>query len=203
MRTKSSGESALLLLDAVQVLRAENVDYVVIGAMAAAVHGVIRASRDADALLSVDTSGLEWLERRFKTAGFNTVFRRGDIDDPIGAVLALRDRFDNRVDLLVGIRGFDPAAFSRTIEVPFDGETLRFVSLEDFVAMKVFAGSPQHIADARSALEAASEPPDVDLLHRLSLRYGSDTARSLDGLLAGFSGDRDSDIELDCRDARE
>jgi hypothetical protein len=50
MRTKASGESTLLLLDAVQVLRAEHVDYAIIGAMAAAVHGVIRASRDADAL---------------------------------------------------------------------------------------------------------------------------------------------------------
>ena len=52
MRTKASGESTLLLLDAVQVLRAENIDYAIVGAMAASVHGVIRASRDADALLS-------------------------------------------------------------------------------------------------------------------------------------------------------
>jgi hypothetical protein len=37
MRTKASGESTLLLLDAVQVLRAENVDYAIIGAMAASV----------------------------------------------------------------------------------------------------------------------------------------------------------------------
>jgi hypothetical protein len=50
MRAKAGGESTLLLLDAVQVLRAEHVDYAIIGAMAAAVHG---ASRDADALLSV------------------------------------------------------------------------------------------------------------------------------------------------------
>ncbi len=51
MRTRASGESTLLLVDAVQVLRAAQVDYAIIGAMAASVHGVIRASRDADALL--------------------------------------------------------------------------------------------------------------------------------------------------------
>jgi hypothetical protein len=56
MRTKASGESTLLLLDAVQVLRSANVDYVVVGALAAAVHGVVRASFDADALLSISTS---------------------------------------------------------------------------------------------------------------------------------------------------
>ena len=47
MRTKASGESTLLLVDAVQVLDAAQVDYAIIGAMAASVHGAIRASRDA------------------------------------------------------------------------------------------------------------------------------------------------------------
>jgi predicted nucleotidyltransferase len=197
MRTRANGESALLLLDAVQVLRAENVDYAIIGAMAASVHGVIRASRDADALLSIGTSALAGLERSFRTAGFNTDLRLGDALDPISAVLALRDKFENRVDLLVGIRGFDPAAFSRTIEVPFDGESLKFVGLEDFVAMKVFAGGPQDIADAKSALEAAPEPANGDLLERLAMRYGSDTARSLQSLLKSLSRDLDSGLELD------
>ena len=58
MRTKASGESTLLLVDAVQVLCAAQVDYAIIGAMAASVHGVIRASRDADALLSTTASAL-------------------------------------------------------------------------------------------------------------------------------------------------
>ena len=195
MRTKASGESALLLLDAIQVLRAEHVDYAVIGAMAASVHGVIRASRDADALLSVSVSALGRLECCFQGVGFKTELRRGDMDDPISAVLTLHDSFENRVDLLVGIRGFDPQAFSRTLEVPFDGEPLRFVGLEDFVAMKVFAGSPQDIADARSALEAASEPPDADLLEKLARRYGSDTVRFLQGLLSDFSRNLDSGLE--------
>jgi predicted nucleotidyltransferase len=197
MRTKASGESTLLLLDAVQVLRAENVDYAIIGAMAASVHGVIRASRDADALLSISPSALSGLERSFKRAGFNTELRRGDLDDPINAVLAVSDGFANRVDLLVGIRGFDLSAFSRTIEVQFDGEALRFVGLEDFVAMKIFAGGPQDIADASNVLQATSEPPDVDLLRKLATRYGSDTLRRLESVLDGLHRGLDSGLELD------
>jgi hypothetical protein len=187
MRTKASGESTLLLLDAVQVLRAEKVDYAVIGALAASVHGVVRASLDADALLSISASALNSLERRFRAAEFHTELRRGDADDPITAVLALRDVFENRVDLLVGIRGFDPAGFSRTIEVSFSGETLQFVGLEDFVAMKIFAGSPKDVADARSALEVSSEPPDLALLQTLAKRYGVTTIRTLERLLSDFS----------------
>lgn len=128
MRTQGSGESTLLLLDAIQVLRTENVEYAIVGAMAASVHGVIRASRDADALLSIGTPALKGLEQSFKAAGFGTELRRGDMSDPIGAVLSLHDKFENRVDLLVGIRGFDPAAFSRVIEAapePPDASLLR------------------------------------------------------------------------------
>jgi len=187
MRAKASGESTLLLVDAVQVLRAAQVDYAIIGAMAASVHGVIRASRDADALLSITVPALPDLERSFRATGFITELRRGDVDDPISAVLTLHDEFENRVDLLVGIRGFDPQAFSRTIDVPLDGESLRFVSLEDFIAMKIFAGSPQDVSDATTALEVATEPLDANLLRQLARRYGADTARSLENVLATLS----------------
>jgi predicted nucleotidyltransferase len=192
MRAKASGESTLLLVDAVQVLRAAQVDYAIIGAMAASVHGVIRASRDADALLSITVTALPDLERSFRGTGFITELRRGDVDDPISAVLTLHDEFENRVDLLVGIRGFDPKAFSRTIDVPLDGESLRFVSLEDFIAMKIFAGSPQDVSDATTALEVATEPLDVNLLRQLARRYGADTVRSLENVLATLSRGSDS-----------
>jgi hypothetical protein len=63
MRTRRAGQSALLLLDVIAVLRSEVVEYAVIGAMAASVHGSLRASADADALLSVTVSKLANLSR--------------------------------------------------------------------------------------------------------------------------------------------
>ena len=77
-----------------------------------------------------------------------------------------------------------------------DGESLKFVGLEDFVAMKLFAGGPQDLVDARSALEAAPEPPNVELLQGLAKRYGPETARSLESLLSSFSRDADRGLEL-------
>jgi predicted nucleotidyltransferase len=197
MRTSASGESALLLLDVVRVLGKEQVDYAIVGAMAASVYGVIRASRDADALLSISVPALAELEQTFRAAGFYTELRRGDFYDPIGAVLTLQDSFDNQVDLLVGIRGFDPEAFSRSIEVSLYGEPLKFVSLEDFLAMKVFASGPQDIADAKNAIESALEPLDLDLVRKVAARYGADTVGSLENLLDGLGPDKDSGLELD------
>ena len=196
MRTSASGESALLLLDVAQILREEKVDYAIIGAMAASVYGVIRASRDADALLSIRVPALPGLEQTFHRAGFRTELRHGDFEDPIQAVLKLQDRFDNQVDLLVGIRGFDPAAFSRSVEVALYGEPLKFVSFEDFVAMKLFAGGPQDIADAKCALEVALEPVDLNLLRKLAAGYGHQTVRSLESLLGNPVREKDSGLEL-------
>lgn len=171
------------MLDAVAVLRGQAIGYALIGAMAASVHGVVRASLDADAVLSLPVSALPGLERTFQAAGFQTELRRGDADDPIGSLLELRDEFGNRVDLLVGLRGLEDAAFARAIEVPFEGEALRVVSREDFIAMKVFAGGPQDITDAANALEAAADSLDLALLRRLAERFGRATAHSLEALL--------------------
>jgi hypothetical protein len=53
MRTNRSGESALLLLDVVDLLAVQKIEYAVIGALAASVHGAVRASMDADVVLSI------------------------------------------------------------------------------------------------------------------------------------------------------
>jgi hypothetical protein len=184
MRTRRAGQSALLLLDAVEILKSEGIGYAVIGAMAASVHGVVRASLDADALLSVTVPQLGNLQQRFKSAGFATELRRGDADDPIAAVLVLSDAFQNRVDLLVGLRGLESEAFARAIEVTFQGTPLRVVCIEDFVAMKVFAGGPQDMNDARHALMAANNVIDQELLLKLGARYGRTTLEELKSLVA-------------------
>ena len=98
-------------------------------------------------------------------------------------MLVLSDAFQNRVDLLVGLRGLESEAFTRAIEVTFQGAPLRVVCLEDFVAMKVFAGGPQDMSDARHALMAANDAIDKDLLLKLAARYGRQVSSELKKLL--------------------
>jgi hypothetical protein len=183
VRTTGLGQSALLLLDAIEVLAREQINYAVIGAMAASIHGVVRASIDADAVLSLISKKPSDLERRFRNDGFQTELRVGDPEDPIPALLQLTDRFGNRVDLLIGLRGLEAEAFSRAVEVPFQGAALRVIGREDVIAMKVFAGGPQDMTDARNAISIAGESLDKVLLERLTKRYGRDAVENLDKLL--------------------
>ena len=184
MRTRRAGQSALLLLDAVEILQDEKLDYAVIGAFALSAHGVVRASTDVDVLLFTTLRHLTRLRARFQRAGFGTELRQGDAEDPIPALLILSDSHDNQIDLLGGLRGMDPAIFSRTVEVPFMGVNLRIVGREDFIAMKCFAGGPQDILDAQSAYRSAQGPVNLDLLRAVTRRFGRDAADKLERLLA-------------------
>jgi len=184
MRTNRAGQSALLLLDVIEILKRENVDYVVIGAFALSAHAVVRASSDVDALLYISYTRLTKLSSICESAGFTTMLRPGDADDPILGMLVLGDSHGNRVDLLGGLRGLDPKIFSRAIEVMFLNENLRIVGREDFIAMKCFAGGPQDVADARSAYQAAQVPVDLDLLRTATRRFGRDAADKLEEVLA-------------------
>jgi len=173
----------VLLLEAIAVLASDKIDYAVIGAMAASIYGVVRASMDADAVLSLGPQKRFELQKTFRAAGFRTELRLADADDPIPAVLQLTDRFENRVDLLVGLRGLEPEAFARAVEVQFQGVALRVIGREDFVAMKVFAGRPQDMSDAKSAIMSAGGSLDLTLLRRLTQRYGRAASDSLERLL--------------------
>jgi hypothetical protein len=184
VRTNRAGQSALLLLDVIEILQREKVDYLVIGAFALSAHAVVRASSDVDALLYISYARLTKLSSIFESAGFTMTLRPGDADDPILGMLVLGDSHGNRVDLLGGLRGLDPKIFSRAIEVTFLNENLRIVGREDFIAMKCFAGGPQDVADARSAYQAAQGPVDLDLLRTATRRFGRDAADKLEEILA-------------------
>ena len=190
MRTDGPGQSALLMLDVADVLENHGVGYAVVGAMAAAVHGMVRASLDADAVVMLQVREAAGLRRSLDDAGLSAALRIGDHDDPIPALLEVQDTYGNRVDLLVGLRGLDPQALSRTRQVAFADSTLRVIGREDFIAMKAYAGGPQDLADARAVIAVDRESLDLELLRGLAARFGREAARSVELLLADAIDDR-------------
>jgi len=184
MRANEPGQSLLLMLDVADELSSRNIPYAIIGAIAAAVHGVVRASLDADAIVALPLSGAQRLRIDLEAAGLSSQLREGDMEDPIAALLAVSDRFGNRVDLLMGLRGMDPGVFGRASLVPLSGRQLRVVGLEDFIAMKAFASGPQDIIDARAAIAANRASIDLELLRELARRFGRGAAHTVEILLA-------------------
>jgi predicted nucleotidyltransferase len=183
MRASTAGQSALLMADVGEILVRRGVRYAVIGAMAAAVHGLVRASLDADALVSLHLREAEALRDVLREQGYEVALRTGGADDPIPGLLEIRDHHGNRVDLLLGLRGMDPKLLERTRQVRLEGATLEIVGKEDFVAMKAFAGGPVDLADARAVIELDREALDLKLLRSLAQRFGHETVRTVEALI--------------------
>jgi hypothetical protein len=186
---KGPGQSALLLLDVIRALDIRRIPYAVVGAFAASFYGVIRASLDTDAVISMDRAGagIDTLRAAFRQGGLTTTYRKGDLRDPIGAVLNVEDRFGNRVDLLIRVRGMEEGVFTRTVATRFMGRTIHLVCVEDFIAMKLFAGSPQDLRDAAGALKVSGTRVDRSLLKRLTQQYGGSALHRFESLLKGPS----------------
>jgi predicted nucleotidyltransferase len=183
MRTSAPGQSALLMADVAGFLAARGVRYAVIGAMAAAVYGVVRASLDADAVVSLQIREAQALRQELIDQGYEATLRTGDVDDPIPGLLEIQDRHGNRVDLLLGLRGMDPELLNRTRQVRLAEAVLEIVGREDFIAMKAFAGGPVDLADARAVIELDRETLDLELLRRLAQRFGRDAERAVQDLI--------------------
>jgi predicted nucleotidyltransferase len=184
MRTTSQGQSALLLLDIIDILNDRGISYAIIGAFAASFYGMVRASLDADAVISIHASGdaVKFCEY-LRVKGFIVEHRKGDFNDPIAAVINIQDHFHNRVDLLIGIQGMAQELFVRVQEVQFMGSSIKIVGLEDFIALKVFAGSSKDIQDIIGVLNVSGQKIDLILLEQLTGHYGANCVQTLQTLL--------------------
>ena len=183
MRTDAAGQSPLLMVDVAEVLSARGIPYAVIGAMAAAVHGVVLASLDADALVGTQLAVARELQREFSGKGYVADLRIGDADDPIPALLEVTDPFANRVDLLIGLRGLDAGAMDRAVVVNLSGFPLKVIGREDFIAMKAHAGGPVDLADARAVIAVDAAGLDRDLVRRIAAGFGKEASRHVESLL--------------------
>ena len=187
MRAANPGQSALLALDVIDVLNRFHVPYAIIGAFAASFYGVVRASLDVDAVISLGPgqADINTLTDELHKAGLKTTSRTGDLGDPVGAVLNVEDAFRNRVDLLMKIRGMTEAIFSRVVEAEFLNTRIRVISLEDFIVMKIFAGSPRDLDDAAGVLKVSHHRVHLPLLKELMEPYGKGALQRLEALLQG------------------
>jgi hypothetical protein len=189
MRVTGPGQSANLLLDVIDILAELGIPYAVIGALAVSFHGIPRSTNDADAAIWLKGTGKTEadLTRKLGAAGYRALLRLGDSDDPVSGVVAVEDRHANQLDLIVGIRGMDPDTPRRSIEAPLSGTSIKMISPEDLIAMKVFAGGIQDLEDVNGVLQVSGDRIDLVLLRNLAKRYGADVLQKLNSILKSTS----------------
>jgi len=190
MKINGRGESALLLLQVIKVLDRCKIPYAIVGAFAASFYGVVRASLDADAVVSLEGGDgkRERLLSLLKKRRLKVTLRHGDLSDPIRGIIRIEDSFQNRVDLLIGIRGMGEDIFERIVSATFMNQKVKVIGIEDFVAMKIYAGSAKDIQDAIGVLRVCADRLSLSLLKQLTRRYGKKELDALQRILSKRGG---------------
>ena len=73
--------------------------------------------------------------------------------------------------------------FERVEKTRFMDSPIKVVSREDFIAMKIFAGSPKDIQDVIGVLGVSTGKIDLPLLKSLTADYGEACVKTLAKLL--------------------
>jgi hypothetical protein len=180
-KTSGVGQSAELLGELVQEFERLKIEYCVIGALAGALHGVVRASIDADVAIFLDQREFtpESFSRTLKLQDAHITHQAGDRFDPITSLVQVSDKFNNRVDVLIGVREIPHSCMTRIISADFFGQKLSFIGLEDYLISKLSAGSELDLLDVSEALKLNWNSLDLNLLMTLASSLSNEKLEQL------------------------
>jgi hypothetical protein len=139
------------LMDLLGAFSSTNVEYLVVGGWAVAVHTEPRFTKDLDLLIGEDPENLERAASALVKFGAPP-----DIVDKARALGPSEFLFFGvppaRIDLLRSIPGIDDfgAAFARRVDVDWNGLTVHIIAKEDLIRAKRAAGRERDLRDLRA-----------------------------------------------------
>jgi Nucleotidyltransferase of unknown function (DUF6036) len=145
------------LRDVFASFQSHEVHYVVIGGIAAVLHGVPRATFDLDILIEATEPNVERLLRALREAGFGTA----DLIDAQGILANEITVFNDRVriDVQTSTPGLTfEDAWNRRETMAYQGQEFHVASRHDVIASKRAAGRQKDLEDVR-VLELGPEKP--------------------------------------------
>lgn len=154
-----------------QLARSLNIDTIVIGAYAMAIHRYVRGTLDFDLGSNVDIKELVRLQRAVEESGLSATLNRPDAEDDLGGKLIVWTEVDEDGDPLepVEVVNFlnphrprrNPAARAiKNAIVLQENPAFAYPTLADLIALKLDAGGWKDLADV---VELLRQNPDADL----------------------------------------
>lgn len=150
------------LTDVFASLRSHDVKYLVIGGIAASLHGVPRATYDLDILIEATRGNAQGLLDALSDAGLGTASLVSAEDVLAQEILIFQDRV--KIDVQTATSGLSFAeAWERRETMSYAGQDFYVVSKQDLIASKLAAGRPVDLEDVRllrlNDEDSGAEPP--------------------------------------------
>lgn len=177
------------VLDELSEFLAENkVRYALIGGLAVAVHGEPRATLDIDAVLDVDVEFAIGILETLPSSGFRPFSDRVEEIVRTGLLLPLEHKETRiRVDLSLGLSGFDREAIFTAQKLSIGGCDIQVVGAEYLVVMKIVASRPRDLEDVKGIISRKGSDFDWKLTNRLASELSAAVDDDLLGKLENLS----------------
>lgn len=183
------------LADAAGWLRSQNVRFALVGGLAASLRGQTRTTADVDMIIAADAKRAMALAESLDASPFKPLFHDFARVVETSLILPLRHRSTNiKLDLALGISGFEQQAIARAEIVEMAGTTVPVVSGEDLLIMKVLAGRPQDDQDVRGLVIAQGDRLDWEYCLRVGGELGEAIGQDLVGRIRILRGALDQDL---------
>ena len=160
-------------LEVLQTLSQEGIDFIIVGGVAARLHGSTRLTQDLDIVPRLEAESWKKLidvisqlntrpripESLERIADVSNI-RKWMVEKNMLAVSFRSPRADVEIDLLISESDRFDELFSRASTVTFDGQIFHVASIDDLIDMKTKAGRDRDLYDIEilKAIKAHREP---------------------------------------------
>ena len=149
------------LADATRMLESRGIPCALIGGLAVSLRGQPRMTVDVDLVILADVERALRLVRELDSTPFQPLFAGVEEVVSRSYILPIRHRSTGiRVDLAIGMSGFERDAVGRATPVAIGDLRVPVVSVEDLLVMKALAGRPQDDLDIRGLVAAQRDVID-------------------------------------------
>lgn len=147
-----------LLVKIASALDKYKIPYMIIGGQAVLLYGEPRLTKDIDITLGVDLRSLSVIQKIRKELKLKDLSTKIEDFTKKTLVLPLYDAFSGmRVDFIFSYSDYERNAIKRAKSIKIDNKKINFISIEDLIIQKIFAGRPRDLEDARSIIRKNSK----------------------------------------------
>lgn len=140
-----------------ELLSANHVEYLVVGAFALGFYGAPRSTGDIDIWIRVSKENAKRMEKVLREFGVSSIGYQ--IKDFLESNSVIQLGVPPvRIDIIMGISGVDfDEAYTKRVTIESGGTTINFISKEDFIKNKKASGRLKDLADIERITQTYEE----------------------------------------------
>lgn len=142
-------------------LESRNLQYALIGGLAASIRGRVRATEDIDLIVRCSLEAALELVRSLSQSSFQPLLENYEEVARSALVVPILN-LENQIqlDLAVGLSGFEQEIVERADPIAIGHHEVFVATAEDLLVLKILAGRPQDLLDVQGIVEVQAEQLD-------------------------------------------